>query len=64
MQYLLVAQLLVLIGVANGAPLLVAALLGPRLARPLDGGATFSDRRPGLGSRKPTTAESKAEKRA
>lgn len=52
MQYLLVAQLLVLVAVANGAPLLVTAILGTRFARPLDGGATFPDGRPGFGPRK------------
>ncbi|HZP08997.1 CDP-archaeol synthase [Methyloceanibacter sp.] len=52
MQYVLVAQLLILIGVANGAPLLVTTMLGTRFAQPLDGGATFPDGRPGFGPRK------------
>jgi len=38
--------------VANSAPLLGHKLLGPRLARPLDGGWTFLDGRPLLGRSK------------
>ena len=34
---------------ANGTPILAKALLGDRLARPLDGGAVFVDGRPLFG---------------
>jgi CDP-2,3-bis-(O-geranylgeranyl)-sn-glycerol synthase len=52
MQFVLIAQLLVLVAVANGAPLLITAMLGTRFAQPLDGGAIFLDARPALGPRK------------
>lgn len=49
---LLQLKLLLLIGVANGAPLLGPKLLRERFSRPLDGGATFFDGRPLLGRSK------------
>ncbi len=52
MHFGLLIQLLVLIVVANGAPLLARAGLGARFNRPLDGGAIFADGRPWLGSSK------------
>ncbi|WP_418317475.1 CDP-archaeol synthase [Piscinibacter sakaiensis] len=48
----LVLQLLVLLGVANLAPILVKRLIGQRLAAPLDGGLAFFDGRPLLGPSK------------
>jgi hypothetical protein len=45
-------KLLVLLGVANGAPLLGYALLRQRLGRPLDGDLRFFDGRPLLGPSK------------
>lgn len=45
-------KLLLLLGVANGVPLLAHALLRRRFARPLDGNVTFLDGRPLLGSSK------------
>ena len=45
-------QLLVLLAVANTAPLLGKRALGDRLAWPLDGGLTFVDGRPLFGASK------------
>lgn len=44
-QLLLYAKLMLLLGVANGAPLFGQWLLGDRFARPLDGGTRFLDGR-------------------
>ncbi len=52
MQPLLLLKLLVLVGVANGTPLLAKKLLGERLARPLDGGEVFVDGLPLFGPSK------------
>jgi CDP-diglyceride synthetase len=49
---LLDLQLLVLLAVANTAPLIGKRALGDRLARPLDGGLTFFDGRPLFGASK------------
>ena len=49
MQPLMILKLLILLAVANGTPVLAKALLGDRLARPLDGGAVFVDGRPLFG---------------
>jgi CDP-2,3-bis-(O-geranylgeranyl)-sn-glycerol synthase len=51
-QTVLVAQLLTLLAVANGAPVIAAKLLGKDNAIPLDGNATLSDGRPLFGSSK------------
>lgn len=51
-QVVLVAQLLALLGVANGIPVIAAKLLGKDNALPLDGNATLSDGRPLFGSSK------------
>jgi CDP-2,3-bis-(O-geranylgeranyl)-sn-glycerol synthase len=51
-QPILILQLLILLALANGAPLVAATLLGPRFSRPLDGGLIFLDRRPLLGASK------------
>ena len=45
-------QLLVLIGVANAAPIIARRVLGKRFATPLDGGVRFIDGRPLLGPAK------------
>jgi len=45
-------RLLCLIGIANGAPIFAARLLGNRWNAPLDGGARFRDGAPVLGPRK------------
>ncbi|MGH8567114.1 MAG: CDP-archaeol synthase [Gammaproteobacteria bacterium] len=45
-------QLLLLIWIANGAPVLAHALLGTRFAYPVDGGARFLDGRPFFGTAK------------
>jgi CDP-2,3-bis-(O-geranylgeranyl)-sn-glycerol synthase len=45
-------RLLCLLGVANGAPIVAARLLGERWSTPLDSGARFLDGAPVLGPRK------------
>jgi len=52
MHLLLTAQLLTLLGVANGTPILVDKILGKYLASPVDGGLAFVDGRPLLGASK------------
>jgi CDP-2,3-bis-(O-geranylgeranyl)-sn-glycerol synthase len=47
-----VAQLLTLLAVANGTPVIATKLLGKERAFPLDGNATLSDGRPVFGSSK------------
>lgn len=49
---MLEAKLLLLIGVANGTPVIVKRLLGDRWAYPLDGNRLFVDRRPLFGKSK------------
>jgi hypothetical protein len=49
---MLVAQLLVLLIVANGTPLIARMILGDALAPPLDGGKRFMDGRPVFGTSK------------
>lgn len=52
MQLDLVAKVLILLAVANGAPLVAKKALGDFLAHPLDGGRTLSDGQPLFGSSK------------
>ena len=52
MQPFLLLQLLILLAVANGTPVVAKKVLGDRLARPLDGGALFRDGRPVFGPSK------------
>ena len=52
MHPLLIAQLLTVLAVANGTPIIVEKLLGKFLAFPIDGGATFADGKPLFGSSK------------
>ncbi|MGA8766114.1 MAG: CDP-archaeol synthase [Candidatus Acidiferrales bacterium] len=52
MQLVLILQLLALLAVANGTPVLAKDILGNRFAIPIDGGAKFVDARPILGSSK------------
>lgn len=47
-----ILQLLALIGVANGAPVILKTLFGDALARPLGGGMRFVDGRPLFGASK------------
>jgi CDP-diglyceride synthetase len=47
-----ILQSLVLVGAANGAPVLVARLLGTRFARPIDAGIVLWDGHPLLGRSK------------
>ena len=52
MQAYVVLQLLILLGVANGTPVIAKRVLGHRLSWPLDGGVRFLDGRPLFGSSK------------
>jgi CDP-2,3-bis-(O-geranylgeranyl)-sn-glycerol synthase len=52
MQVLLVFQLLILIAVANGTPVIAKKLFGDLLAYPLDSGITLFDGRPIFGPSK------------
>lgn len=52
MHPLAILQLLALLTLANGAPVVAKKIFGSRFARPLDGGARFRDGRPWLGSSK------------
>jgi len=52
MQFLLIFQLLVLLTLANGAPVVTKKILGRHFGRPLDAGIVFFDRRPLLGTSK------------
>jgi len=52
MQLLLILQVLVLLTLANGTPVIAKGILGDRFAIPMDGGAKFVDGRPILGSSK------------
>ena len=48
----MILQVLILLGMANGAPIVARGLLGERFSRPLDGGKTFIDGAPIFGSTK------------
>lgn len=52
MHTLLIAQLFLLLTVANGAPVVAKKILGRRFAWPLDGGAKFFDGHPLFGASK------------
>ena len=52
MQPTLIVQLLVLLTLANGTPVIAKKFLGNAFARPLDGGALFLDGRPLFGPSK------------
>lgn len=52
MQPCLLLQLLILLAVANGTPVVAKSILGDRFARPLDGGAVLRDGRPLFGPSK------------
>lgn len=52
MQLFLVVQVLVLLAVANGTPVIAKDILGDHFAIPIDGGSKFVDGRPLLGSSK------------
>lgn len=52
MQPALVLQLLILLALANGTPVLAKKVLGARLALSIDGGGKFVDGQPLLGSSK------------
>jgi len=52
MHLLRILQLLALLALANGTPVIINKLLGKRFSYPLDGGATFVDGRPWFGNSK------------
>ena len=52
MQYLLILQLLVLVTLANGTPIVAKKIFGPRFSFPLDAGTIFFDGRPLFGPSK------------
>ena len=52
MHPLLILQLLILLTVANGAPVVAKKILGKRFAFPLDGGVKFFDGHPIFGASK------------
>jgi CDP-diglyceride synthetase len=51
-HFWLIAELLILLTVANGTPVITKSVLGDRFASPIDGGARFFDGRPIFGSSK------------
>ena len=52
MHFLHILQLLALLTLANGTPIVAKKIFGLRFARPLDGGIIFFDRRPLFGHSK------------
>lgn len=52
MSFILDIKLLLLLSVANGTPVIVQNLLGPRWVRPLDGGLMLPDGQPLFGASK------------
>src|SRR3981081_645250 len=52
MHFLHILQLLALLTLANGTPIVAKKIFGPRFARPLDGGIIFFDGRPLFGHSK------------
>jgi CDP-2,3-bis-(O-geranylgeranyl)-sn-glycerol synthase len=52
MRIWLINELLLLLVVANGAPVALGLLLGPRCNQPLDAGRLFFDQRPWFGASK------------
>ncbi len=51
-EAMVILQVLILLGMANGGPIVARVLLGERFNRPLDGGKTFIDGTPIFGSTK------------
>ena len=51
-NFLLIIQVLLLLGVANGTPIFARKLFGELFDAPLDGGIKFRDGRPLFGSSK------------
>ena len=52
MHEILILQLLILLAMANGAPVIAKLILGDKFAAPVDGGALFGDGRPWFGPSK------------
>jgi CDP-2,3-bis-(O-geranylgeranyl)-sn-glycerol synthase len=51
-DYATILRLLILLSLANGAPVIAKRILGARFARPIDGNLNFFDGRPLFGSSK------------
>lgn len=51
-QFLVIVEILILLGVANGTPIIATRLLGKRFNSPLDGGLKLPDGRPLFGPSK------------
>ena len=56
MHPVIVLQLLILLMLANGTPLMAKKILGDRYSYPLDGNVTFADGRPVFGRSKTIAA--------
>jgi len=52
MHEILILQFLILLAMANGAPVIAKFILGDKFAAPVDGGALFADGRPWFGPSK------------
>jgi CDP-2,3-bis-(O-geranylgeranyl)-sn-glycerol synthase len=52
MHYLAILQLLILLALANGSPIVAKWMIGDNYAQPLDGNITFVDGRPLFGASK------------
>lgn len=52
MHYVPIAQILILLTLANGSPVVAKRIFGDRLSQPVDGGRKFIDGRPIFGSSK------------
>ena len=52
MHYVALAQLLILLSLANGSPVIAKRIFGENYAAPIDGNTRFVDRRPLLGPSK------------
>jgi hypothetical protein len=54
MHFFHILQLLALLTLANGTPIVAKKIFGPRFSFPVDAGTIFLDGRPLLGHRKPS----------
>jgi CDP-2,3-bis-(O-geranylgeranyl)-sn-glycerol synthase len=52
MHFWLIAEMLLLLMLANGTPVIASVILGDNFASPIDGGTKFVDGRPLFGSSK------------
>ena len=58
MHEILILQLLILLAMANGAPVIAKLILGDKFAAPVDGGALVADGRPCSAHPRPSAASS------